>query len=118
MSAYFCLNLMVGKVIAHRFPLVSGSNLIGRSSDCHINLVDGTVSSIHAEILVQENPESAEFVDITIHDCKSTNGVWVNERQIMDARLRVGDQIRCGEAMLVLAYPEHATADLTNVSMA
>jgi pSer/pThr/pTyr-binding forkhead associated (FHA) protein len=62
---------------------------VGRLADNTIQIEDGSVSSHHAELVL----ENGEF---HLNDKGSTNGTFVNGEQITSAILKDGDQIRFG----------------------
>jgi hypothetical protein len=70
-----------------------GATSIGRAKANDIVVDDVSVSSQHCRI----RPENGHFV---VHDLKSTNGTFVNERKVMNHTLAEGDVIRLGETSL------------------
>ncbi len=60
----------------------------------HIDLPDSTVSRRHAKIFL----ENYAFY---VEDLGSTNGTWVNDRQITRSKLTPGDKITIGRSVLV-----------------
>jgi pSer/pThr/pTyr-binding forkhead associated (FHA) protein len=66
---------------------------IGRAKANDIVLEDVSVSSQHARI----RPEGGKFV---LHDLKSTNGTFANERRVTQHVLAEGDTIKIGETYL------------------
>lgn len=66
---------------------------IGRARANDIVLDDVSVSSEHCRV----RSEEGEFV---VHDLKSTNGTFVNERRVTRQPLAVGDVIKVGETLL------------------
>jgi pSer/pThr/pTyr-binding forkhead associated (FHA) protein len=66
---------------------------IGRAKANDIALEDVSVSSEHCRI----RPEEGAFI---LHDLKSTNGTFVNERRVSRHTLAEGDTIKCGETYL------------------
>ena len=76
------------------FNLSSETSLsIGRSPGNGIPVEDSAVSGEHCRV----RPEDGAFV---VHDLKSTNGTFVNDRRIERHRLSEGDTIRVGETVL------------------
>lgn len=75
-----------GKEIAVRtFPF-----LIGRDPQCQLRPASALVSKRHCAILVRSNK-------VFIHDFQSTNGTFVNDRQIMgDIEIRNEDHVTVG----------------------
>ena len=66
---------------------------IGRGKDNDIVLDDVSVSSQHCRV----RPEEGGFA---LHDLKSTNGTFVNERRVTRHALAEGDVIKLGETYL------------------
>jgi len=66
---------------------------IGRVEDNTFQITDGSVSSHHAEIVLQ-GPE------ILIRDLNSTNGTRVNGATVRERKLADGDQIVIGTTVL------------------
>lgn len=80
------------------WPLHVGSNSIGRSSDCQVNLQEATVSEQHANLVIRimKNPEK---VIASICDSQSTCGTLINGESLgFDPRECMnGDVITVGE---------------------
>jgi len=74
--------------------LVEEKASVGRLADNVLQFDDASVSSHHAEIVL----EGAAY---HLHDLGSTNGTFVNEEQITDSVLQHGDQIRVGAIEMV-----------------
>ena len=66
---------------------------IGRAPTNDIPLNDTAVSGEHCRV----RPEEGSFV---LHDLKSTNGTFVNEKRITRHRLSEGDVVRVGETQI------------------
>jgi hypothetical protein len=66
---------------------------IGRAPTNDIPITDSAVSGEHCRI----RPENGVYV---LHDLKSTNGTFVNEKRVERHRLSEGDVIRVGETHL------------------
>jgi pSer/pThr/pTyr-binding forkhead associated (FHA) protein len=66
---------------------------IGRAKANDIVLEDVAISSQHCRI----RPENGLFV---VHDLRSTNGTFLNERKITRAPLNSGDVLKVGETSL------------------
>jgi pSer/pThr/pTyr-binding forkhead associated (FHA) protein len=76
--------------------LGSGTVLMGRSSSCHIVVDDGLASRRHAKLEVTSD-------GVTVEDCGSVNGVYVNSRRISGAlRVKDGDHVQVGRQDFVL----------------
>lgn len=75
------------------FELPAKPLTIGRSPQADLQIADERISRIHCGIRF----ENATFI---VKDLGSTNGTWVNDVRIQEARLRFGDVIRVGHTML------------------
>lgn len=87
-----CLVVIHGPLIARRFPLEFDEMTVGRSEDADVRINDDSASRIHARFLVQEGT-------VTVHDLESTNGIFVNDRQVTQLSLRDGDLVQIGETI-------------------
>lgn len=67
------------------------SLIIGRSRGCDLRLPDSDASRRHAEIY-----EAAD--GYVLRDLGSTNGTFVNDRNVQEHRLEPGDRIRIGSS--------------------
>ena len=68
------------------FPLSPGSNKIGRSSSCAIQIQSPGISKIHVDINIQDS-------EITLSDQNSSNGTYVNGVKINQQQIEMGDQV-------------------------
>lgn len=75
------------------FELLPGLNKLGRNPENDFRLSDPSVSSFHAEIIVE--PDS-----ITIRDLGSTNGTFIDELKVLEAPLRPENIVRLGNVRL------------------
>jgi len=66
-----------------------GRLVLGRSSGCQLVFADDTVSRRHAELRMVDG----RWI---IRDLGSSNGTWVNGRQVMEAEVAAGDRIQLG----------------------
>lgn len=94
------LTVIQGPDKGKRFDLPAHEpQLIGRSSEA-LPMSDTTVSRRHAEL----TPADGLWY---IRDLGSQNGTWVNGVRLSErARLRPGDQIRCGSTLFVFGATE------------
>lgn len=70
------------------------SNVLGRSAEADVQLMDPAASRRHAEVLVTEDR-------VELHDLGTTNGTLVNGQRVAAATLTDGDQITIGTTTLV-----------------
>jgi pSer/pThr/pTyr-binding forkhead associated (FHA) protein len=82
--------LSEGKVKGKEISVGSFPFLIGRDPQCQLRPASALVSKRHCAILVRDNK-------VFVHDFQSTNGTFVNGRQIMgDIEIRNEDQLTIG----------------------
>ena len=79
---------------AREFELKPGANRIGRgeANDCQI--ADPSVSTHHAQVIV-------EGASVRIKDLNSTNGTFVNQTQVSEGILQPGQPLRLGGVEIV-----------------
>lgn len=78
-----------------RFSLFKGANIVGRTADADVELPFGSVSRVHARIVVGDR--------VTIEDLGSTNGTFVRGKPVrVVTEIEAGDQIRIGKEDVVL----------------
>jgi len=89
------LTVSAGPLEGQVFRLSNESALsIGRAASNDITVPDTSVSSEHCRV----RPEGGIFV---VHDLKSTNGTFVNDKRIKRHALVEGDVVRVGETTFV-----------------
>jgi len=81
------------------FPCPLGPSLIGSAASSPIHLQDPTVSRVHAEVVVHPH-------GVSLRDCESTNGTYVEEVRVRDADVMEGHRIRVGSSILRLHRAE------------
>lgn len=83
-------------VAINKFKLDKPLLRIGRDPTCEIFIDHTVVSSEHAVIRAESNPESGGGPAFYIEDLKSTNSTFVNGEKITRHRLKHNDVIRVG----------------------
>ena len=76
-----------------RFELDREEILVGRGSDCQIQIKDPKVSRKHAKIKVKTG-------QLTIEDLGSSHGVLINGERVNDSQLKDGDSLQIGDSYL------------------
>jgi len=85
------------------FPLVSGSNVVGRGRSCDVKLSDPMVSREHVRINVTDHAE--------VIDMGSANGLLINGAASERERLQALDQVTIGDTVFtVRVLHQEATA--------
>ena len=69
--------------------LAGGRLVLGRSPGCQLVFADDTVSRRHAELRMTDG----RWI---LRDLGSSNGTWVNGRQVMEAEVAPGDDVQLG----------------------
>ena len=77
---------------------VSTELVAGRDSECNLELPDPRVSRLHARFVW-------DGTTCQVVDANSSNGTFVNEKQVKQADLKVGDVVRLGGTRLRLRAP-------------
>src|SRR5437762_11028847 len=90
-----CLVLIYppGPDMGKRFPLARNEIVLGRGTDCDIQVDRDSVSRRHAKVFLRDGTTWC------VQDLKSTNGSYVNDTQIEDSALRDGDFLKIGAAI-------------------
>jgi pSer/pThr/pTyr-binding forkhead associated (FHA) protein len=72
------------------------SSIVGRSDNCDLRVDSSSLSREHARISFRKGA-------VSVQDLHSTNGTFVNERQIFEeTALKVGDVVRFGQERFAL----------------
>jgi pSer/pThr/pTyr-binding forkhead associated (FHA) protein len=90
-----------GKVKAKEIPVRTFPFIIGRDPHCQLRPASALVSNRHCEILVRDNK-------VFVHDFQSTDGTFVNSRQIMEnIEIHNEDQLTVGPLSFVVRVARH-----------
>ena len=93
--------LSEGKVKAKEIPVRTFPFIIGRDPQCQLRPASAFVSNRHCEILIRDNK-------VFVHDFQSTNGTFVNGRQIMDnIEIHNEDQLSVGSLSFAVRVARH-----------
>ena len=105
------LLVLQGPDKGRRYELPDAPALLGRESR-QLHLSDNTVSRRHAELM----PSDGEWI---LKDLGSSNGTYVNGQRVVNTyALKLGDQIRVGNTLLVFgAQPGISRSSSGNVSV-
>jgi signal transduction histidine kinase len=91
------LNLVLVEGGTQRVSIpLQGRVQVGRAAGNTLQVADGRVSSRHFEIVVEGDR-------CLLRDLGSTNGTWVNGKQVRECPVSEGDQIRVGPAVLLIS---------------
>lgn len=88
-----CLVVIYGPELGRRSTLTSAPFEIGRQSTCDLSIDQESISRTHARIVLENGAH-------VISDLGSTNGTFVNDRQVQKGPLRDGDQVKVGRSIL------------------
>jgi serine/threonine protein kinase len=78
MNGQIVIKVTKGEFAGHKREFICTRNktiLAGRGNECHIRFKDEGVSRLHCEIIV-------DFPSVTMRDLDSTNGTWLNGKNI------------------------------------
>ncbi len=76
-----------------------GVNRIGRSPEADFPIVHPTVSNLHCELVLKDD-------GVVIRDLESTNGTFVDGRQIREVKLSPGQRVHLGDVELYVESTE------------
>jgi signal transduction histidine kinase len=91
---HFYLTPVLGGPGAPRYPISDSTQLIGRSEQAIISLLEPTVSREHASIQIRDG-------GIFLEDLGSKHGTFVNSKRIKSTRLKVGDIVVFGLSLVL-----------------
>jgi pSer/pThr/pTyr-binding forkhead associated (FHA) protein len=93
--------LSEGKVKEKEIPVRTFPFIIGRDPQCQLRPSSAYVSNRHCEIMIRDNKAF-------VHDFQSTNGTFVNGRQIMgDIEIHNEDQLSVGSLSFAVRLARH-----------
>ena len=91
----FKLVVIGGKLRGKEFELSDGENILGRDPDCEVHIAIEGISKRHASFNVHTDT-------VYVKDLKSSNGTFINGKNVSQATLKAGDKIAIPEAILSL----------------
>lgn len=92
-SGESCLVVIYGPNLGRRYPLDGAELRIGRGADNDMVIDMDNVSRLHAKVFKKDD-------GIYVEDLDSTNGSYVNDVEVKADRLRNGDLLKIGGAIL------------------
>ena len=84
------LTVKSGCLAGQEIELKEGLNRIGRNPDNDVSIPEPSISSFHCEIQVAE-------ISTSIRDLNSTNGTFINQKQVTKGVLQKGDLLTLGD---------------------
>lgn len=96
-----------------QYELTEESYQIGRTEDCNVRIEDPTVSSLHCELIRNEDGS------YTARDAGSTNGTRINGVRITEQRLNASDILQVGGVELLVDTEDtqmHSTKTVVNIN--
>lgn len=101
MPTEWALVVYAGPSLGRVFPLLPGENILGRSPEAAITLLDEEVSRLHS--CVRMETPGAGVYRLLLEDLKSTNGTFLNGSPVEGpCILMAGDRIAVGNHVLKL----------------
>lgn len=89
-----------------RIDLQSGINTVGRAEGNHHIIRHSSVSSRHCEIVIHDGA-------INVRDLGSTNGTFIDDKQVQQGSLAHGQRLRMGGVEFMMEAPEILPAPKT-----
>ena len=93
------LTIKTGTQAGREIELKEGPNRIGRNPENDISIPEPSISSFHCEIQVAE-------IGTSFKDLGSTNGSFINQKQVAKAMLQNGDLLTLGDIDFVVELAE------------
>ena len=100
-------------VVVKKFLIDKTPVTIGRGEGCDIVIDDRVISQAHAEIEIVKLSDKKDNYEFYIKDLGSTNGTFVNEKQVERQQLFDADLIRLGWTTLKFSEKDDPKADKT-----
>jgi pSer/pThr/pTyr-binding forkhead associated (FHA) protein len=91
------------------FPITKTRAVIGRNTECDIQISLGMVSRRHCEL-------SAKKDKVTVRDLGSSNGTYVNNKRVQESEIGAGDTLTIGPVIFTVVIngsPENIKPVLT-----
>ena len=107
------LHMINGPLSGQSFEIHGGETLIGRAPDNHIQIVEQSISRIHAKILKRDDHYFVE-------DLESQNGTYLNGHPIgagFQLELKEGDFVALGNILMSLGPPYAEDGMVTQYSI-
>jgi pSer/pThr/pTyr-binding forkhead associated (FHA) protein len=89
------LKILSGDSAGASFAVGNGEHRVGRAEGNHIRLPDGSVSSSHCEITLDNS------VNLLVRYLNSTNGTFIEGQRVLEAVVLPGQRLRLGNLELV-----------------
>jgi len=80
-----------------------GRNRLGRNPENEFQIEHSTISAFHCEV-------SLAYGEVTVRDCDSTNGTFIDGQRITEARLLTGQTLCLGDVELLVETTEVTVA--------
>ena len=93
------LTIKTGIEAGREIDLKEGVNRIGRNPENEISIPEQSISSFHCEIQVAE-------IATSLRDLGSTNGTFINQKQVTKGVLQNGDLLTLGDIDFAVEVPE------------
>ncbi len=93
----YILRGVSGSTFGKNYPLYKNTT-IGRHSDCDICLAGDEVSRKHARMIVNAS-------GLEVEDLGSSNGTFINGKQVQRAKLNPGDEVRLDTVRFLVQIP-------------
>ena len=103
-SAYAYLVVTQGEGVGRQVEMKETPLVVGRSSDCEMRLLNRAVSRLHCRLW-------KDATGYWLRDLNSTNKTYLNDRSVIESRLKDGDLIMVGGTVMQFYERAEAAAD-------
>ena len=99
-------------VVANKFEITDSTLSFGRTADNQVQIDDLAVSNKHAQIVCETSDKGKNIY--FLEDLGSTNGSYVNEKQIQKQQLHHKDTLRIGWNMFTFIDENEVNLEKTS----
>ena len=108
--------LMMNNTVLKEYLVGQNETIIGRDSNCDIQIDNIAVSRKHARITKEHSRITDGPGDYFVEDMDSQNGTFVNGQKVSKKLLNTGDEITIGKYFLMVHFEnDPATAKNTQI---
>ena len=100
-----CLVITQGEGVGRQVNMKDTPLIVGRSSDCDMRLLNRAVSRLHCRLW-------KDATGFWLRDLNSTNKTYLNDRSVVEARLKDGDFITVGGTVMQFSEKSEAANDV------
>ncbi len=98
--------LMINNTVLKEYLIDQNETIIGRDSNCDIQIDNIAVSREHARITKEHSRITKGPGDYFVEDMGSINGIFVNGQKVIKKLLNTGDEITIGKYFMEVHFED------------